>query len=106
MHSKTPYVESDHDTNLASSLLDVICDHRIRPPLKMPISLGVGEHMVGFFISLPDAKIQIGLPGRLIDYYPKVEFLVWRKDHCPENLPPVPGEEEDDFTSVSQKLLD
>lgn len=50
MHTKSPYVGPDHmvdhETNLASSLLDVICDHRIRPPMKMPISLGVGENLV------------------------------------------------------------
>ena len=27
--------------------------------------------------------MQAGLPGRLIDYYPRVEFIVWRRDHCP-----------------------
>lgn len=46
MHAKMPFVGEYHDHNLASSLLDVICDHRIRPPMKMPITLGVGENMV------------------------------------------------------------
>lgn len=43
---KMPFVGESHDHNLASSLLDVICDHRVRPPMKMPITLGEGQNMV------------------------------------------------------------
>jgi hypothetical protein len=34
--------------------------------------------------------LQAGLAGRLLDYYPKVEFMVWRRDRCPEGEPEFP----------------
>jgi hypothetical protein len=37
--------------------------------------------------------LQAGLAGRLIDYYPKVEFIVFRRDHCAEaQVPPHDAE--------------
>jgi len=37
-------------------------------------------------------QLQIGLAGRLIDYYPKVDFIVWRRDHCPDLYVPEDNE--------------
>jgi hypothetical protein len=37
--------------------------------------------------------LHAGLSGRLIDYYPKVEFMVWRRDHCPELDIPLSDDE-------------
>jgi len=82
LHGKEPDITES--VNFPSSLVDVICDHRIIPPMKMPLKLGENEkivlHLSGF---CANTKLQAGLPGRLIDYYPKVEFIVWRRDLCP-----------------------
>jgi hypothetical protein len=44
LHVKQPDVTESF--NMAGYLLDVICDHRIRPPLSMPITLGGNEKIV------------------------------------------------------------
>jgi hypothetical protein len=53
LHAKQPDVTPA--VNFPSSLLDVICDHRIFPPMAMPINLGENENIVSHFI-LPTDK--------------------------------------------------
>ena len=51
--------------------------------------------------------MQAGLPGRLIDYYPRVEFIVWRRDLCP-GLDVTLTEQEKSYesnSSVEENLL-
>lgn len=89
LHAKTPDVP-EHARSFASHLVNIICDYRIRPDLPMPVKLGEKEKIV-WPISLQIShlvQLQIGLSGRLIDYYPKVEFIVWRRDRCPDMFNP------------------
>jgi len=81
LHAKQPDVTPS--ANFASNLVDVICDHRILPAMTMPLKLGENEKIVCHLTLFSDNKLQAGLSGRLIDYYPRVEFIVWRKDLCP-----------------------
>jgi hypothetical protein len=69
MHIKVP--EATRAFSLPVNLVDVICDHRVLP--HMSIFPGTQK------------LLHAGLPGRLLDYFPRVEFMVWRKDLCPEN---------------------
>jgi hypothetical protein len=71
MHIKVP--EATRAFSLPVNLVDVICDHRVLP--HMSIFPGTQK------------LLHAGLPGRLLDYFPRVEFMVWRKDLCPENEP-------------------
>jgi hypothetical protein len=52
LHAKEPDVTES--VNFPSSLVDVICDHRIIPPMTMPLKLGESEkivlHLRGFCV--------------------------------------------------------
>ena len=74
IHAKGPDITPA--VNLCVNILDIICEHRVLPHMKMALHLTPAQKL-----------LHAGLPGRLLDYYPRVEFIVWRKDHCPENDP-------------------
>jgi hypothetical protein len=46
LHAKPPDVP-EHARSLASHLVGVICDYRVRPDLPMPVQLGENEKIVG-----------------------------------------------------------
>jgi hypothetical protein len=48
LHAKTPYPEGQGDnSNIASTLVDFICEHRIMPHMQMPIEPPDDKKIVG-----------------------------------------------------------